>query len=896
MIAGSLEVEMFANIARISKDMQDTKGIVGNAMGSVEKSVQSAKNVLASLGVGLSVGVMVNKFQQIAIETDKLRGNLVTMTGSSEAAGIAFDSLTKFAAKTPFTLDQSVNAFIKLKALGLDPSERALMSYGNTSAAMGKNMSQMIEAVADASTFQFERLLEFGIKAKQEGENVSFTFQGVTTTVAKESDAIQGYLLDIGETKFGDAMSNQMERLTGKLSNLGDNVDGFYRKIGDAGGIDLFGRSVDLASGAVLVMTENLDDVGIAAGGLALIMTTRLIPAVYGLSGPIGIAVGAVTALVLAFKNLQDITNNAKENSIARNISGGVDLIQAAMIDVVKHINEANTELENLGSGRSAKARREQLRQEIGNLTGELERYAEALNDTRNPAAAVEESTENLGGSYLSASEELKLFNESIKEYLEEQKREEAAREKQAQAILDTIAKLEQQQAALGMTQRAQAIFNATLQAANDNALPEQIANIATLTAQNYDLAESQRIAGEAAKAAAAKAERASQEAAKAAATAAADARKAWLETHEYLSDAFVDIMDNGGNAFDNIADAFEKTVKRMVAEWAASGLMSLFTGGGLSGFTSSAFTGGAGGALGGVIGSLFGGGSSNAVVSEIAKGGVGGLAGTAGAAGGTAGSAITGAIGAIPGWGWALGGAALAAKLLDSGGTMSGNAGFLIRGVGNGDRQFDVPAFDSGFDPVGFARREDQGTAVQVIDTFRQYDSALTAIAKASGLNVNYNSNNFGGFNEKGNGNGLFFGTANEDGSNTAVGVDQQLSQFVGQWIKGLSGQVDQSLINDVLAAGDADSMIQRAAQIAGYDGSHASGLDYVPFDGYRAKLHRGERVQTASQARADDSQDSKDQKMLQVLSRMEQNTKRTSDLLMRVTRDGNSLVTVAA
>ena len=40
--------------------------------------------------------------------------------------------------------------------------------------------------------------------------------------------------------------------------------------------------------------------------------------------------------------------------------------------------------------------------------------------------------------------------------------------------------------------------------------------------------------------------------------------------------------------------------------------------------------------------------------------------------------------------------------------------------------------------------------------------------------------------------------------------------------------------------------------ANSAGYDGSHASGLNYVPFDGYLAQLHRGEMVLTAAQADA--------------------------------------------
>ncbi|HEY0915654.1 MAG TPA: hypothetical protein VGE22_12355 [Solimonas sp.] len=62
-----------------------------------------------------------------------------------------------------------------------------------------------------------------------------------------------------------------------------------------------------------------------------------------------------------------------------------------------------------------------------------------------------------------------------------------------------------------------------------------------------------------------------------------------------------------------------------------------------------------------------------------------------------------------------------------------------------------------------------------------------------------------------------------------------------------------------------------EASAAIWGFtlNGSHASGLDYVPFDGYRAELHRGERVQTAAQARAADQTAAL---MQQLVSRVDQ------------------------
>lgn len=160
---------------------------------------------------------------------------LETVTGSQAKANKEFARLELFAKKTPFNLEQVIEGYTKLTALGLDPSERAMKSYGNTAGAMGKDLMQMVEAVADASTGEFERLKEFGIRASKEGDRVKFTFQGVETEVGMNSKEIQEYLLKLGETKFAGGMEKQAATIGGKMSSLQDTFEGLARKIWEGG-------------------------------------------------------------------------------------------------------------------------------------------------------------------------------------------------------------------------------------------------------------------------------------------------------------------------------------------------------------------------------------------------------------------------------------------------------------------------------------------------------------------------------------------------------------------------------------------------------------------------------------------------------------------------------------
>lgn len=205
------------------------KAIIGNLHNQIKNMKRSASSPLGgmlggAIGIGAATGAAMSVLET-AKSYESLRASLVSAMGGAEGANRQFKQLQDFAKTTPYSLEESVKGFVRLKNLGLDTSERSMRSFGNTAGAMSKSMMDMIEAVADASTGEFERLKEFGIKAKSEGDKVTFTFQGMKTTVKNDAASIQKYLVDLGETKFGGGMALQSKTIGGAMSNLQDSLD-----------------------------------------------------------------------------------------------------------------------------------------------------------------------------------------------------------------------------------------------------------------------------------------------------------------------------------------------------------------------------------------------------------------------------------------------------------------------------------------------------------------------------------------------------------------------------------------------------------------------------------------------------------------------------------------------
>ncbi len=135
MIAGTLEVQMLANLARLAEDMGKAKNIVGEAVHGIEK-------ILGALGIGFGAHELLEKITSVAEGMDKLKS-------ASEKTGASVENLSRlqfFAGVSGSNIDAVSSALAKLSkamaATGNDtaPATQALKFLGLTAKDAAGNL------------------------------------------------------------------------------------------------------------------------------------------------------------------------------------------------------------------------------------------------------------------------------------------------------------------------------------------------------------------------------------------------------------------------------------------------------------------------------------------------------------------------------------------------------------------------------------------------------------------------------------------------------------------------------------------------------------------------------------------------------------------------------------
>jgi len=215
------------NIDIIAKDK--TRQAMKSATTGVDRLKQSVFNLRNAL-VGIGGGVAIKSFVDVGRQVESLQIRLKFLFGSVEEGAKAFDVMSKFASKVPFSLEQIQAGAGNLAVVAKDAEElsRVLEITGNVASVTGLDFQTTAE--------QIQRSLSAGIASadifRERGVRDLLGFKaGATVTAEETAEAFERVFGKGG--RFAGATDDLAQTLTGTLSMLGDKLFNFQKQVAE---------------------------------------------------------------------------------------------------------------------------------------------------------------------------------------------------------------------------------------------------------------------------------------------------------------------------------------------------------------------------------------------------------------------------------------------------------------------------------------------------------------------------------------------------------------------------------------------------------------------------------------------------------------------------------------
>lgn len=267
---GILQIQMMADMARLSKDMGDAKRIVGGAVKDIEKAAMTARNALGSLGVGFGLAQIVQMTDRYTKYTSQLK--LVTQSTAeygralsdvrriSTAAqadtgllGILYARVTNATRELGLSQDrvasitETVGLALKVSGATATESASAMLQL---SQAFGSGLlrGEEFNAVNEASPRIMQVLAaSMGVQVGQLRELAS---QGkITSAVMAKAFSDPAVIAGLRE------QAKEVQTIQGAFTVLGNKMVDFVGQSATGSG------GVALLSGAVMLLADNIGTV-----------------------------------------------------------------------------------------------------------------------------------------------------------------------------------------------------------------------------------------------------------------------------------------------------------------------------------------------------------------------------------------------------------------------------------------------------------------------------------------------------------------------------------------------------------------------------------------------------------------------------------------------------------
>jgi hypothetical protein len=207
---------MGAAATKATPPVQTLSKTVATTDGAMKGLLSSMAPLIAMFAAFKVVSFLVES--ESALE--KLEARLGGVSKSSEEAHARLEQLQGMSERLGVPVEKLGDAYVKLRLAGINASEGLVTAVTNIAAVTGKSVDQVAKAISKASLDATRALKDFGISARNEGQEIVVSFHGQTERIGRDQQSIIDYMEKIGNHGYADQAKARANTLGGAFEGL----------------------------------------------------------------------------------------------------------------------------------------------------------------------------------------------------------------------------------------------------------------------------------------------------------------------------------------------------------------------------------------------------------------------------------------------------------------------------------------------------------------------------------------------------------------------------------------------------------------------------------------------------------------------------------------------------
>ena len=227
-MASRLEV-ILSVVDKSSKAFNKVEGRFA-AFGAKVKKQFTAMNALLS-GVVIMIGKrLVGAFISAASKMEVFANQLKIVTGNAKLADKALEAIREFARTSPLETEDVVQSFVRMRAVGIEPTIEQMRTIGGVAVLMNREMSEVLDSFIGLNK---RTLRKMGVEIDRTGSMAIIKSGDIRKVVEKDSASIRGALLEVWEERFPNAIKTAADTTVAQTAIMRSEIFELSATIGE---------------------------------------------------------------------------------------------------------------------------------------------------------------------------------------------------------------------------------------------------------------------------------------------------------------------------------------------------------------------------------------------------------------------------------------------------------------------------------------------------------------------------------------------------------------------------------------------------------------------------------------------------------------------------------------